>query len=152
MDLAQLAFEASLRALDKQEQLLEEVRARTGLLLAASSVGASFLGEPALDSGELALAIPALVAFAASTAASIYVLLPKRQLVFSLVGSRVYEELYALRSDLHEIHRRLAYDLDRFWDANDVTMARLFRVFRLAVVALAVEILLLLAAVGVTLF
>jgi hypothetical protein len=43
-DLARLAYEASLRSLDKQEELLGELRSRTGLLLAASSVAASFLG------------------------------------------------------------------------------------------------------------
>jgi hypothetical protein len=48
-DLARLAYESALRALDKQEQLLAELRARTGLLLAASSLAASFLGRPALE-------------------------------------------------------------------------------------------------------
>jgi len=41
-ELERLAYESSLRALDKQEQLLAELRARTGLLLAASSLAASF--------------------------------------------------------------------------------------------------------------
>jgi hypothetical protein len=48
--LAELAYDASLRRLDKQEQLLEELRARTGLLLAAASLAASFLGRPLLSS------------------------------------------------------------------------------------------------------
>ncbi len=150
MDLASLAFDASLRALDKQERLLEELRARTGVLLAASALAASFLGEPALD-GHHAVAVLALAAFAVSISTSLYVLLPKRDLVFSLIGSQVYEELYDLRDDVHELHRRLAYDLDRFWDENDVTMKRLFVAFRLAAVALTAEILLLLAAIGGTL-
>jgi len=37
----QLAYEAAQRALDKQERLLEEMRSRTGLLLAAASLAAS---------------------------------------------------------------------------------------------------------------
>lgn len=40
-EFEQLAYEAALRSLDKQERLLEELRARTGVLLAASSIAAS---------------------------------------------------------------------------------------------------------------
>jgi hypothetical protein len=43
--LAELAFEQSQRRLDKQERVLEELRARTAILLAASSLAASFLGK-----------------------------------------------------------------------------------------------------------
>jgi hypothetical protein len=79
-DLARLAYDASLRSLDKQEELLSELRSRTGLLLAASSVAASFLGERALDDGHAVLALTALAAFVVSLGASIYVLLPKQSL------------------------------------------------------------------------
>jgi hypothetical protein len=43
-EFEKLAYEAALRGLDKQENLLEELRTRTGVLLAASSLAASFLG------------------------------------------------------------------------------------------------------------
>jgi hypothetical protein len=76
-ELAEIAYKASIRRLDKQERLLDELRARTGLLLAAASLAASFLGRPALDAEPVALAILPLSAFAASIAASLYVLMPK---------------------------------------------------------------------------
>jgi hypothetical protein len=41
---ARLAYEASLRALDQQQRIVEDIRARTGVLLAAASLAASFLG------------------------------------------------------------------------------------------------------------
>jgi hypothetical protein len=44
VDLERLAYDAALRALDKQERLVEELRARTRVLLAASSLVVSFLG------------------------------------------------------------------------------------------------------------
>jgi hypothetical protein len=44
-EFEKLAYEAALRGLDKQEGLLEELRTRTGVLLAASSLAASFLGQ-----------------------------------------------------------------------------------------------------------
>jgi hypothetical protein len=43
-DLEKLAYDSALRALDKQERLVEELRARAGVVLAASSLAVSFLG------------------------------------------------------------------------------------------------------------
>ena len=150
-DLAELAYDAALRRLDKQEQLLEELRARTGLLLAAASLAASFLGRPAVDADPVVLAILALLAFAASIGASLFVLMPKKNLIFALVGSYVYEELYEFKDELPEVYRRLAYDLDRFWQENDTTMQRVFTAFRIAAWALAAEVGLLLASLTGTL-
>jgi hypothetical protein len=146
-DLARIAYEASLRSLDKQDELLTELRSRTGLVLAASSLAASFLGEPALDEGSRAVAVAALAAFAVSVLASLYVLFPRRDLVVSLAGPTVYELLFEFADDPAEVHRRLAYDLDRFWEANDRTVQRLVRAFALAIITLGVEVLLLLGSV-----
>jgi len=151
-DLAEIAYEASQRALDKQERLLDEIRSRTGLLLAAASLAASFLGRPALKGEPAAFAVLALIAFALSLATSIYVLLPKEDLVFSLIGSNLYERLYEFRTDIPEVHRRLAYDLDRFWDANDRAMQRVLWGFRISATSLALEIVLLLLGATGTLF
>jgi uncharacterized membrane protein YfcA len=71
-----LAYEAAQRALDKQERLIDELRSRTGLLLAAASLAASFLGREAFAGDPKdGLAIIALVAFLVAVAASVYVLL-----------------------------------------------------------------------------
>jgi hypothetical protein len=151
--LAQIAFEASLRSLDKQETLLEELRARTGLLLAASSLAVSFVGRPVFQSADTVVLVLGLIAFAISIAASVYVLLPKpARFVFSLEGSAVYEQLYEFEDDLDEVYRRLAYDLDRFWEENDEVLTRLLRWFQVAAVALAAEIMLLLASLSGNLF
>jgi hypothetical protein len=150
-DLARIAYEASLRSLDKQDELLTELRSRTGLVLAASSLAASFLGEPALDEGSRALAVAALVAFAVSVLASLYVLFPRRDVVVSLDGPTVYERLFEFSDDSAEVYRRLAYDLDRFWEANDHTVRRLARAFALAIITLAIEVLLLLGSVAANL-
>jgi hypothetical protein len=151
VDLARLAYDSSLRSLDKQDEVFSELRARTGLVLAASALAASFLGDTALDNGPLALTILSLTAFAVCVGASIYVLLPKRNLIFSLAGSRIYEELYEFSDDMGEVFRRLAYDLDRFRERNDAALQTLLRAFRLASVALAAEVIFLLVAVGGTL-
>jgi hypothetical protein len=97
-----LAYEAAQRALDKQERLIDELRSRTGLLLAAASLAASFLGREAFAGDPKdGLAILALVAFLVAVAASVYVLLPKSEkFAFALVGGGLYEGLYEVRDDL----------------------------------------------------
>lgn len=152
-EFEKLAYEAALRGLDKQEGLLEELRARTGVLLAASSLAASFLGQQAFrhpDPGVLAVA--ALAAFVLSIAASVFILMPKEDLIFSEAGAGLYEGLYAVRDDIAEVYRRLAYDLDRFWDGNDETITKLTRAYKVAAAALVIEILSLAGLLGGTLF
>jgi hypothetical protein len=96
-EFERLAYEAALRGLDKQEGYLEELRARTGVLLAASSLAASFLGQQAFQHPHpRGLAIVALVAFVASIGAGVFILLPKKNLTFALAGIGLYEGLFAL--------------------------------------------------------
>ena len=149
-----MAYEAAQCALDKQERLLEELRSRTGLLLAAASLAASFLGREAFaQDPKRGLALVAVVAFLFAMGASVYILLPKRdKFVFALVGAGRYEGLYAVRDDLAEVYRRLAYDLDRFWEDNDVELQKLFTSFRVAAAALSAEILVLIGMVSDNLF
>ena len=83
VDLAQLAYDASLRSLDKQEELVAEIRSRTGVLLAASSLAASFLGEPALADGSALLvcapeAKKALLHALTATTADVGMVQPRR--------------------------------------------------------------------------
>ena len=150
-EFEKLAYEAALRGLDKQEGLLEELRSRTGVLLAASSLAASFLGQQAFQHpypGELAIA--ALIAFVISIGTSVFILMPKENLIFSEAGAGLYEGLYGVRDDIAEVYRRLAYDLDRFWELNNDTILRLTRVYKFAAAALVVEILSLAALLGGT--
>jgi hypothetical protein len=150
-EFERLAYDASLRSLDKQEQLLNELRARNGLLLAVSSVAASVLGLPALDGDSFPAGVAALAAFVLSIAASTYVLVPRTSLVFSVAGTVLSERLFASRHDMPDVYRRLAYELDRYWDRNDRVMVRLVRAFWLAAAGLVAEIVLLAASIGGTL-
>jgi hypothetical protein len=148
-ELAELAFEQSQRRLDKQERVLEELRARTAILLAASSLAASFLGNEAFGgSGWDALAVAAAAAFLVTMLSAVYVLLPRKRFVFSLIGSAVFEQFYGMEQD--EVYRRLSYDLDRFWEENDLEIARLRQGVQLAAAGLIVEVLALVALVADT--
>jgi hypothetical protein len=141
-DFEKLAYEEALRALDKQERLLEELRARTGALLAAAALAASFLGPTALlNPSPGILAVAAVAAFVVSLGASLFVLLPKNGLVFAAGGRGIFESFYAIGEDMADVYRHLVYDLQTYWESNDREMLWLSRAFTLASAALVAEVL-----------
>ncbi|MDX6698895.1 MAG: hypothetical protein QOE65_2292 [Solirubrobacteraceae bacterium] len=121
--LEQLAYELALRALGQQEAALVELRSRTGTLLAASALTASFLGAPALSGGLDVPVALALAAFVAVVLISTSVLLPKDDLTFALAGANVHEALRNL--DVEEAHRLVAQWLERLRARNQPTVGRL---------------------------
>lgn len=137
--LEQEAHRIAAQALSQQEQALTELRARTGTLLTAASLIASFLGGQALAGEGLNVWVGlALVAFGVSVVLCIYVLLPKDGLIFAL--DETYGALYEVRNDEEEVDRRLAYWLQSFRQENHPTVERLTRAFELAGFALLAEI------------
>jgi hypothetical protein len=121
------------------------------VLLAASSVSISFLGRDAFElPGRALAAAVAVCAFVVSTAAAIYVVVPRWALVSALGGSAIYEQLHTQQTDIEEVHRRLADDLDAFCDTNDREIDRLVRAFTVAAGALAVELIALVAVLART--
>jgi hypothetical protein len=139
--LSELAYETALRALDIQERGVEQLRARAGMLLAASSVTASFLGAQTIQhTGELGtLGALALISLAVSVLACVYVLLPKTGFVFSLNAATIYESLFPLSDDDQEMRRRLAYWLEGFWQANQDKVEPLGQYFFAAAVGLVLQ-------------
>jgi hypothetical protein len=139
--LEQEAHRIAAQALQQQEQALTELRSRTGTLLTAASLIASFLGGQALAREGLSLCIVlALVAFGISVVLCIYVLLPKDGLIFALDAPETYGALYEVRDSEEEVDRRLAYWLQSFREENHPTVQRLTSAFELAGFALLAEI------------
>ena len=139
---ARLAYEASLRALDQQRRSLEEIRARTGVLLAAAASCASFLGVRALDRHvEAVVTAPALAALVLTLLAGIRVLALHEQLGFSLTGSTLHASLLFCR-DRADQHRQIASWLDETSARKDVLLERLETRLRIAATALATQIVL----------
>ena len=140
--LARLSYELSLRTLSQQEASLNELRARTGTLIAAASIVTSFLGGTAISqNGFDVWSVVALVAFAGSIALATLVLLPQENLIFSVHGSALFED--EIRSDVFEIgetHRRLAYWLDDYHAENEPKLRSLFTYYRLSTVLLLFEV------------
>ena len=142
-ELALLAYELSQRMLAQQEMRLDELRARTGTLLAASSVATSFLGPRAIDrNGFDTMALLALTAFAVSVIGSVSILILNPRLVFGVRGTRLFKEERAREESIADVHRRLGYWLELFFDQNQATVDRLFLVYQLAAVAVLAEVIL----------
>ncbi|HEY2479590.1 MAG TPA: hypothetical protein VGI17_12785 [Solirubrobacterales bacterium] len=151
-DLEKLAYEFALRALDKQERLVEELRARAGVVLAASSLAVSFLGGRGLAGpGPVGLALLSIFCFVVSVGAAIFLLLPKPGLAFTATAASVLDGLSAFRGDPAELYRRAGNNLDRVWAANDAAIRRLSAAFAIALCALGVEVVALAALLGGTL-
>ena len=137
--LQRLAYELSLRALGQQERV-EELRARTGILVASSALVASFLGARAIDSRGIGWSGScALIAFAVSIVSGGWILRPEKGLVFALRGLTLFENEASDPGGLHETYRRLAYWIEDFRDGNQPTIERLFGVFRIGLIAVVAE-------------
>lgn len=135
--LTDLGYAAGVRALDLQERAVDQLRARTGTLLAAASLTASFLGGQTISHTHHlgVLEILALLALTGSIGLCVYVLLPKEGFTFSLNGVGVYETLFPLGDDEQEIKRRLIYWLEDYWQANQKKIDRLSRLYLWAALA-----------------
>jgi hypothetical protein len=141
-ELEELAYDLSLRSLSQQEGLLNEVRARTGILLAATAIAISLLGGRALDDGErTALNLAGVVLGLASFLLSVYVLAPKGQFSFSPQGAEAYEHFVAEGSDVQEAQRVLAYWNREIWEGNQKVIDRMLRSFEWACLALVASVL-----------
>jgi hypothetical protein len=142
--LEERAYDIAMGALDQQERTLVEHRSRAGTLLTAASITASFLGGQAIARHGLSGPIDiALLAYGVTVLLSIYVVLPKRRLVFSLNAIEIYEALVVSREDDRQVARRLAYWLGWFHDLNDPTIRRAAATTGAAGGALIVEIVML---------
>lgn len=140
--LGSIGYETAVRALDVQERGVEQLRGRTGSLLAASSLTASFLGAQAVRRAST-VGLPVglgLIALATSIVLCVYILLPKRGFVFSLSAPVVFDALYEVRDDDEEIRRRMAYWLDDYWRGNQRQVEGLGRCFLAAAFALALQL------------
>ncbi len=142
--LVELSYGAAVRALDLQERAVDQLRARTGTLLAAASLTASFAGAQTIQHrtnlGPLGLL--ALVALVVSIGCCLYILLPKRGVAFSINATTIYEALFEVSDDADEQHRRLIYWLEGYWARNQTVIERLGRSFAAAAFALAIQMVL----------
>lgn len=149
--LAETGYELSLKAVEEQESRLADLRGRTGTLLAAASLAASFLGGQSIRAGDLELlGAVAIVANVGCLGACIKVLLPHR-LVFSFRGSVLLQAARDAGVEALEDALESAMNwVESFIDANRSELDALTRWYTGACLALGLEIVLwLLGAPGI---
>lgn len=147
-----MALDLALRAIDRQEKRLDEIRGRGGTLVAAASIAASVLGAQAARSGTLEpLGALAIVAYVACVLATLYVLLP-HSLVLEFRGSVLFELAEQVDATAEEATRTAAAWIEEFHEENRDQLAKLSRWYSVAVVAAGIEIVLWTVSFGDTLF
>lgn len=148
-ELEELAYELGLRALEQQERVLEELRARTGVLLAATALVASFLGGRALTTDTTPwLALSGVAAAVLSILVAVYLLAPKSNLEFALDGAAVYEHFVREGAELTDVRRTLAYWLSDARNSNQMIIDRLVHLFAVACATLVAAVILWAVALG----
>jgi hypothetical protein len=146
-----LVYEESVRALGQQRELLDGLRNRSGILVAATSVATAFLSAQALVPHEDldGLAWSAIILFCTVVLLSLAVLIPWRWTFahhpHALIGVHLEWEDPPQDwrpSSLHEMYRDLSYWNGVHYDENGRKLQVMFGIFALACVALAAEIIL----------
>lgn len=86
--IEELAYREAVRSISEQRSALDNLRARTGILLSASAIATSLLGGLATGSSSLSTSQRIAVAlFAVSSLVALWVLSPARGWIFSQDGS-----------------------------------------------------------------
>lgn len=139
----ELALAESIRAIELQSRSLDELRTRTGVLIAATSVVASFLGSEALKTTAFGpLTGLALVSFGVGLVACLAVLWP-REWRFALGASILLEDWAdePRSGDAQAMSAFIAKTLERNWLTNKTHIDKMLILFEVAVGALGMEFL-----------
>lgn len=132
-------YEEALRGISRQQDVIDGLRNRSGTLFAAASLVTAFLGGQALTRRpELdALAWLAIFAFVTLFGLVLALLWPWK-FRFTLSPLILIED--HLEKSVPDLQKYLAEIWDKNFDLNGVTIARLHVLFRIACVALCVEV------------
>ena len=139
-------LEEARRAISVQVSALDELRARTGILLAAAAVSGSFLGAAAANSqgGFGFLGGAAVVAFVFGVASCIVVLWPPGDEAWIFVNSpkQLIEDWVRTEQEGQSMRLFLAECLEENYDANEKRLLGLYRWFQAAAVSVGAAVIL----------
>jgi hypothetical protein len=145
-----LAFEESVRALAHQSGVLDDLRSRTGILLSAASLTATFVGSRALDGGFSIWTRIALGLFMTTGAFCLGVLWPRGNWGFTFNATTIVDGYvrHPEPATIDEMHVEFAEINQENWETNKERLRWLFWSFRLAVLALVLQVPCWLMAIG----
>lgn len=143
-----LAYDASVRAIEDQARVLEDLRSRASTLVAAAALVTGFLGQEALTRADaiepLSWAGLAIASFIATAVAAFVILWPVH-VRFSVSAAEIIDILRdraatATPVDAREALTEVATRLELMYDGNSGRIQRLLWVFRGAIVFLSIEV------------
>lgn len=143
---SEVILDEARRGMTIQVAALDELRSRTGLLLAASSLSASFLGSAAATRN-VSLGLVgglAIVAFVVAIGACIRILWPTRDGWTFVTSAKVLAEDWIDHDygDTCKMERFIAEKLEEYFDANKGRLDPLYEWFRAAAFAVGFEVIL----------
>ena len=149
--VADLAYEASTRALSEQRAALDNLRSRAATLVSAAAIVTSFMGASALADQKLTriTGVPtlaadrslqtaelvAILAFGGVLAVCLWILRPRANWIFVLSA----KQILGRNLELDAVKRELAEYCEEMWDGNARPIKWRMRAFQVGVVLLGVE-------------
>jgi hypothetical protein len=140
--LAELAHQEAVRSIGQQRTSLDELRTRTGSLLAAANIATAFLGGVAAKGrgkGFPSEFISPVILFALVGVLCVGILLPWRRWIFSYRVSDLQDRFDPNRSG-SDLRLSVAEFLQRAEERNQVRLKRLFLAFEIAGLCLIAEV------------
>jgi hypothetical protein len=146
-----LAYDESIRGLNMQSTAVDELRSRTGVLIAAATVASAFLGSAALARHPASYwaNILGLLAFIAVIGLSLGVLWPSEDWEFVYDPEVLDEDYFVGEVDVTEMCRAMSLGNAGSHQKNQGKLNGRFKLFRFASVALLIDVLLWLVGIGI---
>lgn len=142
----QLALEQVLRGLTLQQGSLDNLRARAGTLVAASSLVSSFFGTSVLAAPHqgqavLAMVVLAFIALVAVIIATVVIIWPY-DWKWGIDGHRLLSDYIVGEkpSSLNAMRYDLTYHIEQDLVENEGNLGRLWKALRISVVAIALQV------------
>lgn len=145
-----LAYDESVRAIVQQQEALNSLHTRAGVVLSAAAVTSSLFATQILKHGSpTCLSWNALAAFVVVGVAAVYVLWPRHGWRFSndvtvLLSDWVDKE----DSSIDAMQRQVAQFNQGAWANNQKMLGRIYDAFQVASIALGIEVVLWLIDLG----
>lgn len=150
--LYEVAYDEAVRALSQQQDVIDSLRTRTGLLFSAAAITTSFLGAQALDGSDSGFAVwLATTGFVGVALASLAILWPHKW-EFSVNPQdmiRTYIET-GESAAIEEIHRDLSLHMHDSYNENREGLEQLITIFQIASSLLTIEVILWIIAIAST--
>jgi hypothetical protein len=149
--VAKLVYDESVRGLDMQSQSLDEIRSRTGVLIAAATIAAALLGASALTRHHVTYwaNLWALITFGLVVGFCLLVLWPGTKWTFAYNAATLDDTYFKQQVDATEACRSMARGRAKHRKANAKRLRWRYRWFRLACLALLADTILWLVSIGV---